>query len=858
MKVLLSWLRDYIDIDLPLEDIARLMTMAGLEVGEILCVGLPVPPADRKQEFKFSGLSWDTEKIVVAQVDEVLPHPNADRLVLCRLNDGQKEYIVLTGAPNLYPYNGQGPLEKPIKVAYAKEGSQLYDGHQPGQALTTLKRAKIRGVDSFSMVCSEKELGISEEHEGVIFLDDDAPTGIALADYMGDAVFEIEILPNMIRNACVIGVARELSALTGLKLHLPERSTAGWSSPSAAGPAVNGQVAIEIRNPELNPRFVLGLVKGVQPQPSPYWVQRRLRLAGMRSINGVVDATNYVMLETGQPLHAFDYDVLVRRAGGKSPTIITRPARQGEKLTTLDGVERTLDDSTILVCDTAGALSLAGVMGGQESEVTDATRTVLLEGATWNFINVRRTTLAQKLVSEAGYRFSRGIHPALAPWAVQVCLDRMAGWNGGQIAAGLVDAYPQPAVDPVVTITPEKVQRLLGIELTPEKIAGILTPLEFDCTIIGDGVQVKTPPHRMDIGEGVIGEADLIEEIARLFGYNNIPAVRMAQQLPPQRGNPALEAEERTRDILVSLGLQEIISYRMTTVERETRLLPPGSNVSASHPGAGSAPAYIRLANPITPERSVMRRSLLASVLDAVERNARLRERLAFFEIGQVFWPVEGQTLPDEPLHLAIVMTGQRLAPAWDRHESQTIDFFDLKGVVEALLEEIHLPMPEYAPAEQHSFHPGKCAAIMAGGRVLGVYGELHPLVKAHYDFGPAPVQAADIDLGKLLALIPTQFDIEPVSTYPPVLEDIAVVVDETVSAEKVASLIRQAGGKLLKVVRQFDVFRGEQVGTGKKSLAYSLTYQAADRTLTDVESAQVRNRIVRRLEQELDAKLRS
>src|SRR5512138_651000 len=250
MKIVLSWLRDYIDIKLPLEEIARLMTMAGLEVGEVQVIGLPVPPADGKQEFKFTGLAWDPEKIVVAQVDEVMPHPNADRLVLCRLNDGQNEYIVLTGAPNLYPYKGKGSLEKPIKVAYAKEGSVLYDGHQPGQVLTTLKRAKIRGVDSFSMVCSEKELGISEEHEGVIFLDDDAPTGMALADYIGDAVFEIDILPNMIRDACVIGVARELSAVTGLPLRMPV------CRQPANGPSIEGQVKIEIRKPELNPRFV--------------------------------------------------------------------------------------------------------------------------------------------------------------------------------------------------------------------------------------------------------------------------------------------------------------------------------------------------------------------------------------------------------------------------------------------------------------------------------------------------------------------------------------------------------------------------------------------------------------------------
>lgn len=844
MKVPLSWIREYIDLNLPLEDIARLMTMTGLEVGEVQCVGLPVPPSDRKQEFKFTGLSWDPDKIVVAQIDEVMPHPNADRLVLCRLNDGQKEYIVLTGAPNLYPYKGQGMLAKPIKVAYAKEGSRIYDGHQPGQVLTTLKRAKIRGVDSFSMVCSEKELGISEEHEGVIFLDEDAPTGMALADYMGDAVFEIDILPNMIRNACVMGVARELAALTGQKIRQPQRRL------PVTGASVLSQAALQITAPELNPRFVLGLVKGVTPQPSPYWVQRRLRLAGMRPINSVVDATNYVMLETGQPLHAFDYDVLVQRAGGQTPTIITRPAQPGEKLTTLEGVERTLDDFTILVCDTAGALSLAGLMGGLESEVTPATRNVLLEGATWNFVNVRRTGHAQKLFSEAGYRFSRGIHPGLAPWTVQLCLDRMAGWSGGEIAADLVDAYPQPAVDPVVDVTPQAVKRLLGIDLSLDQIADLLTRLDFECRIENGAVWAKTPPYRLDIGEGVIGQADLLEEIARLYGYNNIPAARLAQELPVQRGNPAAENEERIRDILVSLGLQEIMSYRMSTPEREARVYPAGMVVET--------PAYVRLANPITPERSVMRRSLLASVLDAVEHNARLRDRLTFFEIGPVFWPVEDQTLPDEPLKLAVVMTGQRLGRSWDRHENLTLDFFDLKGVLEALLQELHIVMPVYVPAEQPSFHPGKCAVITVGNHILGAFGELHPLVKSRYDFGPAPVLAADLDLDVLLALIPPHFDAEPIPSHPPVLEDIAVIVDESVPAEQVASLIRQTGGKLLRDVRLFDVFRGEQIGEGKKSLAYSLTYQAPDRTLTDGESAQIRGRIVRRLEQEVDAKLRA
>ena len=457
MRLPLSWLKDYIEIDLSLTELARTLTMVGLEVDEIHVIGLAIPQESGKQEFKFSGLPWDEEKFVVAQIDEVMPHPDADRLTLCRLNDGSNDLIVLTGAPNLFPYKGAGPLAAPLKVAYAREGAILYDGHKPGNELTKLKRTKIRGVESFSMVCSEKELGISEEHEGIMLLDADAPTGMPLADYLGDAVFEVSILPNMIRDASMVGVARELSAVTGNPLKMPQRSLA------SNGASIQGKAFIKIEDPALNPRFVLGLISNIEPKESPAWVQRRLRLAGMRPINAIVDATNYVMLETGQPLHAFDYDTLKQRAGGKAPTIITRAAHSGETLVTLDEIERKLDSNAILVTDTAGPLSLAGIMGGLESEVTAATRNVLLEGANWNFINVRRTASVLHLNSEAGYRFARGVHPALADWGVNLCLERMAQWGGGEIAQGLVDDYPLPPRDPYITISEQEVERKLGV-----------------------------------------------------------------------------------------------------------------------------------------------------------------------------------------------------------------------------------------------------------------------------------------------------------------------------------------------------------------------------------------------------------
>ena len=868
MKLPISWLKDYIDLNgLSIEEIARKLTLAGLEVDEIKYAGLPMPTYkdDERHEFKTSGIGWDRDKIVVAEIRKVNPHPNADRLTLLDLYDGQQNQTVLTGAPNIFHWKGMGKLSKPIKVAYAKEGTTLYDGHAEGLVLTTLKRAKIRGIESYSMVASEKELGISEEHEGIIILDEDAPVGMPLVDYMGDAVLDISILPNMARNANVIGVARELSALTGRPLKKPtiEYKTQGQS--------VEELVSIEITEPELNPRFVIGLIRDVEIKPSPYQIQRRLRLAGVRPINNIVDATNYAMIDLGEPLHAFDYDVLKERAGKKNVKIITRAAQAGEKLTTLDGNERKLTSSNVLVCDEKGALSLAGVMGGAESEVYDAskevldakglemqsgamqlgkasvhnksTTNILLEGAAWNFINIRKTAKQHNLPSEASFRFSRGVHAALAEQGVRRGLQLMAEWSGGKVAPGLVDEYPLKPNDPTITVTPKDVKRLIGIDITAPEIAELLTSLEFECTVdVGnDFVQAKTPPHRLDIGEGIVGLADVIEEVARSYGYDRIPETRMADTLPPQIGNPIHEWEEHVRDILVDLGLQEIVSYRLTSPERESRL--------------SSYNKYVTLSNAIAPERRVMRRSLLASVLESAEKNTRA-DSISMFEIGSIFEPVQNE-LPDEPRRLAIVMTGLRHATAWDVKDSPALDFFDMKGRIELLLSGLRYTNISYAATDTIDYlHPGKAAQVKINGQVVGVLGELHPLTKDKYEFGNAPVMVAEFDLDALRKATPT-YEVIPVADVPPVLEDIAVIVDESVPAERVASLIKQTGGKTVTNVRLFDVYRGEQIGTGKKSLAYSLTYQS-DKTMTDAEAAAIRTKIVKRLEYEVGAKLRS
>jgi phenylalanyl-tRNA synthetase beta chain len=849
MKIPISWLKEMVDIRLPIEQLAARLTLAGLEVEGIRYVGLPLPServeghgtARQESATNITGLAWDREKLVVGQILEVMPHPNADRLVLCRLHDGEREHSVLTGAPNLFPFKGQGSLERPLKVAYAKEGAVLYDGHQPGWVLMTLRRAKIRGVESYSMACSEKELGISEDHEGIILLDDDAVPGTPLADYMGDAVLDIALTPNLARCASVLGVAREVAALTGAELREPSYEV-GWS-----GPGIEGRVLLEIRQPELNPRFVLGLIEGVRIAPSPYRVQRRLRLAGMRPINNVVDATNYAMLEIGQPLHAFDYEILRRRSGGQAPTLITRLPEPGERLTTLDGVERPLDDFTILVADTRGALSLGGVMGGAESEVSQLTTTVLLEGAAWYFLNIRRTVAAQKLPSEAAYRFERGVHPAMAERGVRRGLELMRLWSGGMVAEGLVDQYPRPAAEVQLEIGPEDARRWLGISLEAEAMAEMLGRLGFAARLGKGRVLATVPDHRLDIGEGTVGAADLMEEVARLYGYDRIPETQISDTIPPQHGNPQLDREERLKDLLAGLGLQEVVTYRLTSPEQEARLWP----------GSAPVPEYVRLANPLSADKSVLRRELLGTMLSAVERSARARPRIALFELGQVFHPRAGKRLPEERLRLAVVLRGPRADPSWRQPGAPPMDFYDLKGILEQLAVGLHLGRFEFNPSEHPGFHPGKCAVLRLGGERLGLLGELHPQVAARFGLNDLPLAAAEVEAGPLLAAVPDRYAVEPVPAVPPVLEDLALIVGQEISAEQVRRAILAAGAPLVREVRLFDVYQGPQVGEGKVSLAYSLTYQAPDRTLTDAEVAALRQRIVAALERDLGAKLR-
>jgi len=831
MKVPLGWLRDYVDLPASAAQLAERLTLSGLEVSGVRAFGLPVPEGLRVKE-EDAGPVWARDKIVLGKILSVERHPNADRLTLATVDYGAGQpKTVVTGAPNI----NVGDSGQTVIVALS--GSVLFDGHADTKTLKELKPSKIRGVPSDAMVCSAYELGISEEHEGIILLPDNFKPGTPLADLMGDIVLELEVTPNMARCLSMIGVAREVAALTGQVSRLPPHTV------KSAGEPIEGQVHVVIENPDLAARYAAVLLKNVIIGPSPGWMQRRLTYAGMRPINNIVDVTNYVMLEWGQPLHAFDYDVLARRAGGMAPTITVRTARPGEILTTLDGVRRELTPETLLIADTAGPIALAGVMGGSDTEVSPSTRAILLESANFDFRSIRQTMRAFNLPSEASMRFSRGIHPETVRPAAERAAELMREHAGATVCRGIVDSYPAPIPPQVITLRLREVRRLLGMDFPQAEAVRILQALEFKVEEAEtDALRVTTPSHRVDIQAG---SADLIEDLVRIYGYDRLPATMLADRLPDQHTNQALLLEEKTRDLLVDLGLQEIISYSLTEPAREA---PLGIELAE----------YIRLLNPISSERVVMRRSLLAGILEAAATNLRHTTDVRIFEIGSVYLPQQGEKLPREPRRLALLLTGKRRNEFWgDSEPVAFLDFFDLKGVVEGLVEGLHLPAVSYRTAAVAYLHPGKSAELAVGRKSVGSFGEFHPKVAEKYGLVNQSVLLGEFDLEAILAAVPARYAYSPVPRFPAALRDIAVIVDEGTTAERILTEIRAAGAPLVRDVRLFDLYRGESIPAGKKSLAYALSYQAEDRTLTDKEVDKAHKKIEDRLKHVLKAQIR-
>jgi phenylalanyl-tRNA synthetase beta chain len=843
LRVPLKWLQDYVEIDLTPQELADRLTVAGLEVESIATI----------------GAGWGADTVLVGAIEKVLPHPNADRLCLAQVAYGAAEPLtVVTGAPNILGYLAE-PLPGALKVPFARVGAELIDGHATDGRTLKLKAGNIRGVRSEGMVCSEKELGLSEEHEGILILPDDAPVGMPLADYLGDSVLEFDIKGGFAHLMCIHGIAREAAALLGKPLRDEPLRTAREAVARGEGQRKRdtSYVHLEIVDAVHCPRFTATLVEGIAVQPSPFWLQQRLLRAGMRPINAVVDATNYVMLELGQPLHAFDYAALRPEGGkvgksgkgakaGKLPLIRVRPARPGEKMKTLDGVERTFDERMLLVTDGGGPVSIGGVMGGQESEITEATRSVLVEAASWEFLNTRRTSQLLKLRTEAGDRFGKRLDPDVALLANLRCAHLIAELCGGTVHAEVGDLYPHPRTQAPVELKPEFVTRLLGVEVAPAEIVRILRALEF--TVQGQDPLVVTPPsHRMDISI----PADLVEEVGRIHGYDRMPATLFRDELPPQQRNLALEGTELVRDVLTGCGLDEVITYSMVSLDDERMLHPERPPVDEAD--------YIRVQNPVSAERAHLRRRLLADGLNTVRNNLRFGRRAAIFEIGAVFLPRAGEALPDEPARLCALLSGPRQPASWlDGDHGAGFDFFDVKGLVETLLERLEVRDVSWDYGADAAYHPGRSAVLKVGGAPVGQLGELHPRVAVAFGLPAQPVCAAELELPALLHQWREDRQMAPLSSHPPVYEDLAFVVEEPVPAERVRALIAETGRPLVRDVTLFDLYRGDQIGTGRKSLAYALTYQADDRTLTDEEVAKVRSRIVKRLESELQAQLRA
>lgn len=811
-----------------MESLAETMTMAGLEVSKIEQV----------------GQNWDRGRVLVGEILEVNPHPEADRLTIVKVDYGSgKVTETVSGAPNVRVG------DRGEKVVLALPGASFLDPEsEDKQRSVVLKPTVIRGVCSEGMLCSERELGISEDHTGVMILDPDAPVGTPLQDYLGDTVLDLDLTPNLGRCLSIIGVAREVAALTGQCLkELPEKSLyldggGGWKYVTDENPAgaTTGYVSVEIHQPELCSRYSASLIEGVTIQPSPKWMQNRLRLAGMRPINNVVDVTNYCMWEWGQPLHVFDYEKI------EGKRISVRRARTGERIVTLDGVLRELAEQDLLITDDREPIAIAGVMGGLDSEVSDETRSILLESANFELTSIRRTVQALKLPSEASLRFGKGIDPELTLPTLQRASILVGEISGASICPEIADAYPVKAREKVIHLGTLEMKRILGMDFSVKEISDILESLTFQCekTDKPGTLAVTVPTHRLDVSI----PADLIEEVARIHGYEKIPTTLMDDTLPPQRGNPGLEFEERTRDVLVGCGLTEMITYAMTNMESVSKLDPDRRSPDPS--------GFISLVNPISPDKTHMRQSLLPGMLETLSYNSRFSDQLMFFEIGRVYYPAPGQELPEEGRRLGIAMSGPTEETWWMGSESAMVGFFHLKGILEALFDSMGIAPYAYESVPYQPFHPGKSAVVRAHGVDAGFLGELRPEVRHNFELPDQPVIAAELNLDVLFKQRGER-RYRPISPFPTAKEDLAAVLKEEISAQELVNVAMDAGRPLVKGVHVFDVWKGKKIPTGRKSIAFSLTYQANDRVLKADEIKETRERIIKRLSDKLGARLR-
>lgn len=838
MKVPLAWLGELVRLPGPTE-LADKLTLAGLEVASARAIGVEAPRGLRIDE---PAPPWDTDKVLICKVLRVEAHPDAEKLKLPVVDiGGGVEKTVVTGAPNL-KVGDAGQV-----CVIGMTGSTLLDGHSQTKVYKTLAPTKIRGVLSDAMLCSAYELGLSEDHDGLMFLDEgEGKPGDSAASVLGDVVLEIDILPNMARCLSLVGIAREVAALTGSPLSLPA------PKPEAAGPDLGSTVSVSIPDSALCSRYRAIVLDGVQVGKSPGWMRRRLAAAGMRPISNVVDITNYVMLELGQPLHAFDLEKLEERAGGKPIRIEARPARAGEKIRTLDGQDRTLDAGLLVIADAKGPIALAGVMGGFETEVGENTRRVLLEGACFDPVAIRRAARAVQLHSEASQRFTRGVPVELAEMGLDRAAELLIAHSGATLRKGFAEAWPVKTSPRTVRLARAAVERMLGTAPPLGKIGEILGALDFKCKPLADGepgFEVEIPWHRLDIQDGV---ADLVEDIARLWGHQHIPSRLPGGPTPGTSPQPDLEFEDRLRDNLAGLGLREMISHALSSPEREEAFV-----------GQDAGPA-ITLANPISPDRCQLRRSLLPGVVEAASQNLRNAPTVRLFEVGTAFLADASRApFPREDRRVAIALAGNRHGSHWqDGQAGQPgeIDFFDLKGILESFLAAMGVQGARFvqpaSPAPH--LHPGRQALLLGpDGQAWGSLGEMHPRLARALDASGPRMLLTELEIAPIQAVAKETPRVKAVPRFPAALRDIAVVVENGTSAGELRDAILEAGSGLVVACRLFDLFSGPGIAPGKKSIAFALGYQASDRTLADKEIDQAHRKVEEHLRKRFGAQIR-
>ncbi len=818
MKVPLSWLREYVDVKVDVDELAHRLTMAGNEVGA----------AER-----FGHI----EHVVVGEVLNVSPHPNADRLRLVQVNDGETVHEVVCGAPNVAA--GQ-------KIAYASIGAYLQDPYsdEPGKT-RRLRKSKIRGVESSGMVCSEKELGIGDDHDGILVLPESSEIGTPIGEIIGDALLDLELTPNRPDCLGMVGVARDVAALTGEIVRMPRLEY------ETDGPDVDALAKVTVVDGDLSPRYLGAVIRGVEISPSPSWLQERLMAIGERPINNVVDATNFVMFELGQPLHAFDYDKVTDHH------VIVRRADKGEVLTTLDGEKRRLDGDSLLIADPDGGIGLAGIMGGENSEISDSTTNIFLESANFNPQNNRRTAGMLGMRSEATLRFEKGLRAGLAEVAIKRCLRIIQQVAGGVIAPGIIDEWPGYGSEQShVELTRHDILRVMGVNYSDEQIEATLKSLGFDIDATSEasyepetmGWRVAIPYWRSDIN---IPE-DLVEELARIIGYDDLPATRLAGRVPQWEPGAKHILRKRVVDALTGFGMRQTITYAATSDELQQK-----APTTAERPDA----IGLHLENPVSSQHSVLRRSLRAPTLESAARNTRTwRGPVAIFETGLVFMPSDDDNdpLPKQVERLTGVLTGPRNASTWG-HAEADFDFYDAKGALEHLLETLGVTAA-FESAEDPIYVPGMSAELVSekNGAVIGNVGIVAKPVWEAFDAETETAVMFDIDMQALRSVVGNETRADsyrPYPRYPDSPRDLALVADKNVQVGAALRICQQ--NRLVKSATVFDVYEGEGVADGKKSVGIRVVYQSDKRTLTSDQVARAEEQILRRLERELGITLR-